>query len=83
VVRFFGPAGRPKLREILSAVLALIVVWSGILAGCVFLLTSPPAIELLSDHALALIGLISLIVCIAVGLREISSIFFPRGGTRR
>jgi hypothetical protein len=77
VVRYIKFGSWAKLNEVINAALGLVVLWSGIIAASVLLLTSPPAIDQISEHALVLVGLVSFIVCVAVGFREVRNVFFP------
>lgn len=44
---------------------------TGLIAGCVFLLTSPPAVEELSHESRLVIGLVTVILTFRVGIKTI------------
>jgi hypothetical protein len=66
----------PTVEELLAGIVALLSIFSGITIGIIFILTKPPAIEELSGDSLGFIGLITLVFCVGVGVRDIVKTFF-------
>ena len=58
-------------------VFALLMLFSGIVVGCVFLLTNPPACAELSSDLLSLAGLLTMIMTFGFGIKELVTLFSP------
>ncbi len=68
---------KPTLLDAIRVVLAMVTITSGLIVICVFLLTKPPAVESLSPDVLSLVGLLTVIVTLGFGGRELAASFFP------
>ena len=62
--------------DVVRGFLGMLLLFSGSLMAMVLLFTQPPAIELVSRDSLNIAAVLSLILTIAVGLRELYSAFF-------
>lgn len=66
----------PGMEASLHGILGLLSLFGTVAIGCVFLLTKPPAIDMLSDDSRGAIGLVCIVVMGALGIREVKTIFF-------
>lgn len=78
VVRFCLDRKAPGSVEVIRTLLALAVLYSGLTAAAVFLLTCPPAYTDLSDLDKLLVGALGCIGLCTYGLVEIASYFKKR-----
>jgi hypothetical protein len=67
----------PSAEQCINLVIDLLAIIGAFTIGLVFLLTKPPAIELLPAESLALIGLIVPIIVIGYALSKLRGLFFP------
>jgi hypothetical protein len=68
----------PSEGDYLKVGLSLLGIASGVPVCAVFLLTKPPAIEMLSGFSLAAIGVLVPIITFAYGLPRLSALVFPK-----
>lgn len=68
----------PSESDYLKLGLSLLGIASGLPVCAVFLLTKPPAIEMLSSLSLAAIGVLVPIITFAYGLPRLKVLFFPK-----
>ncbi len=61
----------PQIEEYFRVGEACGLLATGLIAGCVFLLTSPPAVEELSHESRLFIGLVTVILTFHVGIKTI------------
>ena len=61
----------PEVEEYFRVGEACGLLATGLIAGCVFLLTSPPAVEELSHESRLVIGLVTVILTFYVGIKTI------------
>ncbi len=66
----------PGMEESIHGVLGLLSLFGTVTIGCVFLLTKPPAIDMLSDDSRGAIGLVCVVVMGLLGIIEVRSVFF-------
>ena len=67
----------PSNSECLRVVFGLLTLFSAIIVGVVFVLTDPPAIEVLSPGTLPFYGLVILIAVIGQVIPELLDLFKP------
>jgi len=68
----------PSEGDYLKLGLSLLGIASGLPVCAVFLLTKPPAIEMVSGLSLAAIGVLVPIIAFAYGLPRLKVLFFPK-----
>lgn len=68
----------PSEGDYLKFALSLLGIGSGLPVCAVFLLTKPPAIDMLSGSALTAIGVLVPIITFAYGLPRLSALVFPK-----
>jgi hypothetical protein len=73
----------PRLLELFHAAEACGIIVSGMAIGIVFLLTDPPAVELLSNEMRIIAGLCGLLVSVHVGIGIFARVLKPRRVHRR
>ena len=66
----------PGMEASVHGILGLLSLCGTVAIGCVFLLTKPPAIDMLSDDSRGAIGLVCIVVMGGLGIREVKTIFF-------
>lgn len=67
----------PSRDDYLNLVIGLLGIAGGLPVGVVFLMTKPPAVDMLSGFMLAAIGLLVPIVCLAFGWPRLRALFLP------
>ena len=68
----------PSKDDYLTLVLSLLSIAGGLPVCAAFLLTKPPAIDMLPGSAFALIGLLVPIILFGYGLPKLKVLFFPQ-----
>jgi hypothetical protein len=66
----------PSTEKSLAGALYILSIFGAISIFCVFDLTDPPAIQMLSGESRAIIGVICVIVLVGLGIKGISNSFF-------
>ena len=74
-VHRFRRGALPTFDSCLKVLHALGLIATGLIVGCVFLLTSPPAVDELSHEAWGVIGLVTLILTIYFGCKTIKEAY--------
>ncbi|MBM3776202.1 MAG: hypothetical protein FJW37_13725 [Acidobacteria bacterium] len=69
----------PAVEDCLALVVNCLAAATGVMVGIVFLLTRPPAVEVLPNHSILIIGLYVPIVTLGHALPRLRVLFFPRG----
>ena len=70
----------PTMDEALKAGLAILSGLASVPIACVFLLTTPPAIDKMSEDTRGVVGLICVVVLSYMSVTEIRSVLFGRAG---
>jgi len=77
VLKYRTKSFKAPLDDLFYLSVGVVTLFSSITLGCVFLLTKPPAVDLISGDVLVISGLASVIACGWVGARELYIKFFP------
>jgi len=67
----------PSVEDCISVCTTCLAIIGGLVVGVVFLLTKPPAIQLLSQHALLTIGILVPIVSFGYAFPRLRALFSP------
>lgn len=82
LIRLFYAGRGWDTEEAIRGIIAVLSLFGALTVLCIFLLTNPPAFDLLSDDSRFLVGLISFIIMGVAGVREIWNVFFARVAIR-
>lgn len=80
IFKYIKQRSIPDLASVLQALLAVLMMYTGLISGAAFLLIRPPATDKLSDFELATIGLISLVTMTAFGAQQLVN-YLKSGGS--
>jgi hypothetical protein len=75
--RRFRYGSWPPLADQLTIVISLFGLWGVVIQAVVFLMTKPPAIEVLGQTDLVLVSIVSLIAVAAVLVPVVARLFLP------
>lgn len=67
----------PSMPATMNACVGFLSIFGGLVVGAILLLTSPPAFELLSHESLGLIGVVTLLSTLYLGVTQIRANLFP------
>ncbi len=67
----------PSMPATLNACVGFLSIFGGVAVGVILLFTNPPAFELLSHESLGLIGVVTLLSTLYLGVTQIRANLFP------